>query len=57
MLGSTLAISQRSSDYQFFDPLVDIKAIIGQRYVEEPDLEESVLRLYGPSDDHEGGAR
>lgn len=39
VLGSTLAISQRSSDYKFFDPLVDIKAIISQRYVEEPDLE------------------
>ncbi|GAA2896031.1 ABC transporter ATP-binding protein [Microbacterium esteraromaticum] len=25
--------------------------------IEEPDLEESVLRLYGPAADHEGGAR
>jgi carboxyl-terminal processing protease len=37
VIGSTLAIAQRSRDYTFFDPIVDIKSFISARYIEEPD--------------------
>lgn len=42
VLGSTLAISKRNSDYAFFDELIEIKQIISSRYVENPD--EKALR-------------
>lgn len=38
VVGSTLAISQRQSDYSFLDELIEIKQIIQSRYVTEPDL-------------------
>jgi carboxyl-terminal processing protease len=38
VVGSTLAISQRQSDYAFLDELIEIKQIIQSRYVTEPDL-------------------
>lgn len=38
VLGSTVALSRR--DYSFFDPLVDVKALISQRYVTEIDEQE-----------------
>jgi carboxyl-terminal processing protease len=42
VLGSTLAISQRNSDYAFFDELIEVKQLISSRYVETPD--EQALR-------------
>lgn len=42
VFGSTLAIAQRS-DYDFFDPIIDIKSFISARYVEAPD--EEALQL------------
>src|SRR5690606_11419615 len=44
---SAAAISQRSNDYAFFDPLIDVKAMIDQLYVEEFDrdkLQEGAIR-------------
>ncbi len=41
--GSTVAIARRGDDYKFFDPLVDVKAIISQRYVDEPSVEKLQL--------------
>lgn len=41
VLGSTIALSR--PDYGFFDPLIDIKAVITQRYVTEPD--EKAMQL------------
>jgi carboxyl-terminal processing protease len=38
VVGSTIAIAQRS-EYRFFDPLIDVKAIISEYAVEDPDLE------------------
>lgn len=46
VLGSTLALSRRG-DYKFFDELIEVKNIIGQRFVEEPDdakLKQGALR-------------
>ncbi len=38
VIGSTVAIATAPrNDYQFFDPLVDVKAAISQRYVDSPD--------------------
>ncbi len=37
VVGSTLAIAQRSTDFRFFDPLIDVKNIITKYAVEEPD--------------------
>lgn len=38
VVGSTLAIATRDGgDYAFFDPLIDIRAVIAQRYVDAPD--------------------
>ncbi len=34
-----LAIADRSSDYEWFDPIVDVRRILMDRYVEEPDEE------------------
>jgi carboxyl-terminal processing protease len=41
VLGSTLVVSRQ--DYSFFDPLLDIKAIISKTYVTEPD--EKAMQL------------
>jgi len=41
VLGSTLVVSR--PDYSFFDPLLDIKAIISQQYVTAPD--EKAMQL------------
>jgi carboxyl-terminal processing protease len=37
-----LAIADRSNDYEFFDPIIDIRALIIDRFVEEPD-EDAML--------------
>ncbi|MFG0284476.1 MAG: S41 family peptidase [Phycisphaerales bacterium JB039] len=37
VFGSTLAIAQRGRDYDFFDPIIDIKSFISARYVQAPD--------------------
>jgi len=39
VLASTTALTQRGDDYRFLDPLIDIKQILNQRYVEVPDGE------------------
>jgi carboxyl-terminal processing protease len=39
VVGSTLAIAQRSSDYRFFDPLIEVKNVITRYAAEEPDAE------------------
>jgi carboxyl-terminal processing protease len=44
IIGSTVAIATAPrGDYQFFDPLVDVKAAISQRYVDAPDEEAMQL--------------
>lgn len=40
VIGSTLAIAQRSGEYRFFDPLIDVKSIITEYAVEEPNLDD-----------------
>ncbi len=40
VLGSTVALSQRSDDYTFFDELIEVKTILSKRYVESPDEEK-----------------
>ena len=42
VVGSTLAVT-RSSDYAFFDPLLEVKGLVSQRYVEEPDTKAMQL--------------
>ncbi len=42
VLGSTLAISHRTTDYAFFDELIEVKQLISSRYVDSPD--EKALR-------------
>lgn len=37
VVGSTLAVARRGGDYKFFDPLVDVKRIITDRYVDKVD--------------------
>mgnify|MGYP005841415703 CR=1 FL=1 len=37
VLGSTLRIAQLGGDYEFFDPLIDVKHILTTRYVEPVD--------------------
>lgn len=37
VVGSTLALAGRDSDYKFFDPLIDVKRILAERYVEPID--------------------
>jgi carboxyl-terminal processing protease len=45
VLGSTLAISQRGNDYNFFDELIEVKQLISQRYVDKvDDKTEKALR-------------
>jgi carboxyl-terminal processing protease len=41
VLGSTYVVSRQ--DYSFFDPLLDVKAIISQKYVTDPD--EKAMQL------------
>jgi len=43
VLGATLALAQRSGDLAFFDPLIDIKYLLDERYVESLD-EEALQR-------------
>jgi carboxyl-terminal processing protease len=42
VVGSTVALT-RTNDYAFFDPLLEIKGLVSQRYVEEPDLKAMQL--------------
>ncbi len=47
VVGSTLAIAQRSDGYKFFDPMIEVKAIIDRFAVVEPesdDLQEAAIR-------------
>lgn len=47
VLGSTLAVTRSMSDYSFLDPLIDIKHILSERYVEKPDdaaLQEGAIQ-------------
>lgn len=37
VLGSTLAIANRTGDYKFFDELIEVKSIIAQRFVDNAD--------------------
>lgn len=37
VVGSTLALSTRPSDYEFYDPIVDVKTRLSSRYIEAPD--------------------
>lgn len=41
VVGSTIAVARR--DYSFFDPLVAVKAVVSQRYVDVPD--EAAMQL------------
>ncbi len=40
VIGSTVALVRRGDDYAFFDPLIDVKAIIDRAYVSEVDQAE-----------------
>ncbi len=40
VLGSTLAIARQTDDYQFFDPLIDVKHLLTERYVRDVDEQE-----------------
>jgi carboxyl-terminal processing protease len=42
VVGSTLAVT-RSNDYAFFDPLLEVKGLLSQRFVEEPDTKAMQL--------------
>lgn len=47
VVGSTLAIAQRSDNYKFFDPLIEVKAVIDRFAVVEHDpdeLQEAAIR-------------
>ncbi len=35
VVGSTLALATRSDDYTFFDPLIEVKALVSRRFVED----------------------
>lgn len=37
VIGSTVAIVQKTGDYAFFDPLIDVKSMLDQHYVTELD--------------------
>ncbi len=43
VVGSTIAITRRSGDYTFFDPLIEIKAAVSRRFVDAPD--EDAMQL------------
>ena len=40
VVGSTLAIGQRDGEYAFFDQLIEVKSIIGERFAEQPNLDK-----------------
>lgn len=40
VVGSTLALARNTSDYRFFDPLIDVRAIIARYAVELPEDDE-----------------
>ena len=40
VVGSTIAVAQRPDDYRFFDPLIEVKNIIGKFAVVEPETKE-----------------
>ncbi len=42
VLGSTLAIARQSDEYKFFDPLVDVKHLVTERFVR--DVDEQALQ-------------
>jgi len=48
VVGSTvLALTRRGDDYAFFDPLIDVKAAVAQRFGQEPDtkaMQEGAIR-------------
>ena len=47
VLGSTLAIAQRTDGYKFFDPMIEVKAIIDRFAVVDPEddaLQEAAIR-------------
>jgi carboxyl-terminal processing protease len=47
VVGSTLAVARSSQDYRFFDPIIDVHALIARYAVEEPDaeaLQEAAIR-------------
>jgi carboxyl-terminal processing protease len=37
VIGSTVAISGRPGDYSFFDPIIDVKRLVSERFVDVPD--------------------
>jgi carboxyl-terminal processing protease len=37
VIGSTLALTQRGSEYSFFDPVIEVKREISRAYVDQPD--------------------
>lgn len=39
VVGSTVAVVQKNGDYAFFDPMIDVKAMLDRLYVDEPDEE------------------
>jgi len=39
VVGSTVAVVQKSGDYAFFDPMIDVKAMLDRLYVTDPDDE------------------
>lgn len=39
VVGSTIAVAQRTDDYRFFDPLIEVKNIITKFAVVEPDMD------------------
>ncbi|MEM1185784.1 MAG: S41 family peptidase [Planctomycetota bacterium] len=47
VVGSTFAVARSGSDYRFFDPLIDVRALIAQYAFEPPsdeDLQEAAIR-------------
>ncbi|USN98855.1 MAG: S41 family peptidase [Phycisphaeraceae bacterium] len=40
VVGSTIAIAQRSGEYRFFDPLIDVKNIIAEKAFKEPETKD-----------------
>lgn len=43
VVGSTIAVTRRGDDYAFFDELIEVRSILKQRFVEQPD--DAKLRL------------
>lgn len=40
VLGSTIALSNQSKDYKFFDPLIEVKHLIDRKYAQDVDLQK-----------------